>query len=378
MEMDGLSWSLTPLTNIAKLQTLWTELETRSDCAFFLTWDWIGTWLSTTPDLSPLLLSVYDSSRVVALALFQPARIQRRAHANRALLLHRSGKPSEDLVTIEYNGILVDRLYTRRVESCIFLFLKEAQISSGDSPRWQEIHVGLAANSVAERARAAKLVVVETSRQPSWFVDLAAIRTDGKQYLDTLSANTRYQIRRAIGMYQKFGPINARAAASVDEALHFFEELKTLHQMTWTQRGLPGSFSSSHFEDFHRTLLGRCIERGCAEIVRVTAGSHLIGQLYNFIRNGHVYAYQTGFSYEGDPKLKPGLVGHSMCLERHIRNGDLIYDFMAGGARYKSNLGIRGPDMTYYIFQRNTLTSRSLAFGRRIKNSFQKATTFRT
>ncbi len=310
MNIDGLSWSLAPLTDAPQLHRLWIELEKRSDCAFFLTWDWISTWLSTTSDLSPLLLSVYDGPVVVALALFEPAHIRRPIGSAQALMLHRSGKPSEDSITIEYNGILTDRLYSRRIESSIFPFLIKARDPECGSLPWQEIHIGLATNSIAERAKQANLIVVEASRQPSWFVDLAAIRTDGAQYLDTLSANTRYQIRRAIRMYQKIGPIEARRAKSAEEALEFFDELKKLHQMTWTQRGLPGSFASSHFEDFHRVLLSHCVERGSAEIIRVTAGNYLIGQVYNFIRNGHIYAYQTGFSYKGDPKLKPGLVCH--------------------------------------------------------------------
>jgi hypothetical protein len=62
-----------------------------------------------------------------------------------------------------------------------------------------------------------------------------------------------------------------------------------------------------------------------------------------------------------------------MCLERHLRGEARIYDFMAGGGRYKASLGVRGPDMGYYIFQRKTLMSQSLALGRRIKSAFRNS-----
>ncbi len=280
MDIDGLSWLLEPLTDVPQLRRLWAELEKQSDCAFFLTWDWIGTWLSTTSDLSPVLLSVYDGPNVVALALFQPTKIRRRIGSAQALMLHRSGNPSDDLITIEYNGILSNRLYTDRIEGSIFSFLIKARNSNCGGRSWQEIHIGLATtDTIAERAKTSGLIITEAFRKPSWFVNLASIRAKGKQYLDTLSANTRYQIHRAVRMYQALGPINARAAKSAEEALDFFEELKQLHQTTWSQRGLSHSFASSHFEDFHRALLGQCIEQGSAEIIRVTAGNHLIGQV---------------------------------------------------------------------------------------------------
>ena len=67
-----------------------------------------------------------------------------------------------------------------------------------------------------------------------------------------------------------------------------------------------------------------------------------------------VYAYQSGFLFEADAKLKPGLVSHVLCIEDHLQNGMALYDFMAGDARYKSSLGQPGPDMRYVLVQRPT------------------------
>src|SRR5580698_10177878 len=106
MKMDGISYSLTPLRDLEGLRSSWAKLEARADCSFFLTWDWIGTWLSVTPDLSPLLLCARDEERVVGLALLQPALLWQRFFQSRALLLHRTGDPYRDSITIEYNGIL--------------------------------------------------------------------------------------------------------------------------------------------------------------------------------------------------------------------------------------------------------------------------------
>lgn len=367
MEIAGLSWFYEPLADTSKLERLWTELELRSDCSFFLTWDWIGSWLSETPNLSPLLLSVFDGAMVVALALFQPMANRRIGH-NRVLMLHQSGIRSVDVITIEYNGIMSDRRYAQRVEAGLFIYLAETGILGRGSRAWQEVHVALATISLADRAREAGLVTTELVRMPSWFVDLNAVRASGKPYWDGLSSNTRHQIRRSLRLYQRWGAVKATAARSTDEALKFFDELKSLHQKTWTDRGLPGSFVDSSFERFHRTLISRCIERGTVEVVRVTAGDRLVGQVYNFIRNRRVYAYQTGLSYEREPKLKPGLICHCMCIDRHLGMGADVYDFMGGEARYKASLGIKGPDLAHYMIEPKTLRSQSLALARSLKS----------
>ena len=63
---------------------------------------------------------------------------------------------------------------------------------------------------------------------------------------------------------------------------------------------------------------------------------------------------KTGFRYESDPRLKPGLVSHCLCINRHLDDGSDVYDFMAGDARYKANLGEPGPDMIYLLAERPT------------------------
>lgn len=367
MKIDGLSYALRPIEDPNALAVSWSDLETRSDCPFFLTWDWIGTWLSTTPGLSPLLLTVRDCSHVVGLAVFQPARQRRRFRNARSLLLHRTGDPATDIITIEYNDVLTDRLYRDRIMRSVLPFLESTKLPTQKFGDWDEIHVAMATEEIAQRARDANLMTLEMAHKPSWFVDLEAVRRSGKSYIETLSGNTRHQIRRALRLYQEQGPVTARAAGSTEEAMGFFEEFGKLHQATWTSRGQPGGFSNPYFVAFHRALLNRCIPRGTAELVRVAAGDNVIGQVYNFVHDGHVYAYQTGFAYSDDAKLKPGLVSHCLCIERHLTGGAQVYDFMAGDNRYKSNLGSRGPDMMHHILQRPTLKAKSEALLRGLK-----------
>jgi hypothetical protein len=82
----------------------------------------------------------------------------------------------------------------------------------------------------------------------------------------------------------------------------------------------------------------------------------LIGYLYNFIYRGWIYAYQCAFIFENDPKYKPGLLAHSLCIAQYLRKKAVVYDFLPGYGRYKTNLGTRGLEMLDIVLQRPTAT----------------------
>ena len=327
------------------LETLWRDLEQRADSPFFLSWHWIGPWLALS-GATPLRLTVRHGRLAVGLALLQPARLQRhyviRPHA---LLLHQTGDAAQDCITIEYNGLLADRRFADAVSRAALAHLER-------DARWDELHLAGVTAAAVPATRHGAVTPWLRARAPSWRVDLDALRREGRPYLATLGANTRYQIRHAMRLYERRGPLSLTPARTVAEALQFFDGLKELHQRSWRARHKPGSFAHPFFERFHRALIAGGIPDGYVELVRVAAGEEAIGYVYNFVHRGHVYNYQTGFAYERDAKLKPGLVSHALCIERHLESGARVYDFLAGDQRFKRNLGTPGPEMVDLVLQR--------------------------
>jgi hypothetical protein len=60
--------------------------------------------------------------------------------------------------------------------------------------------------------------------------------------------------------------------------------------------------------------------------------------LYNFVHDGRVLNYLSGFLYERDGRLKPGLISHVLSIEDSIVRGERGYDFLAGSAGHKYHL----------------------------------------
>jgi CelD/BcsL family acetyltransferase involved in cellulose biosynthesis len=347
------------------LASLWRDLEARAEGSFFLSWDWIGCWIAET-GMTPAVLIGRIDGVVVLLGLLVPTRRRNLcAMAIDALHLHTTGDINKDVITIEYNGFLVDRDWSGRIErDAILALLQGVRVGA---KRRDELHLKGACYPSMEDLNGTGIACHELSRKPSWRVDLDSVRASGEGYLDHLSANTRQQIRRSIRLYEREGEVKATWATDVDEALRFFDGLKELHQKYWISRGEVGAFAYSFFERFQRRLIATCLTKSTVELIRVSCGQEIVGYLYNFIYRGHVYAYQSGFFYPPDPKYKPGMVCHYLSIEHHLRTHARIYDFMAGDARYKASLGQAGPEMAYFLLQRPTLATGIESVLRKVK-----------
>lgn len=334
------------------LQVLWRDLEARADAPVFLSWDWIGCWLQETA-IEPAVLVGRQGGVFVLLGVLVPSlRLEARPIAIRGVRLHTTGDDERDVITIEYNGFLVDRALGEAAEDSAIAFLMQGGRIGGHA--CDELMLRNVGRDYARAGAGIGLLHTLIWRKPSFRVDLDAVRATGRAYLDGLSANTRQQIRRSMRLYEKSGPLRLTRARDAAEAMAFLEGLKELHQPYWISRGERGAFAYPFFVRFQHRLIRDCFSSGTIELVRIGRGDVAIGYLYNLIYRLRVYAYQSVFLFEPDAKLKPGLVSHAMCIEAHLREGMALYDFMAGDSRYKSSLGQPGPDMRYEMLQRPT------------------------
>lgn len=339
--------ALQALTDIDALAQLWLDLEARAPHSFFQSWAWIGCWLRALPrELHPLLFSASVAGRPAALAILVPRRDRRHGlFLSRSLHLNETGVPALDTLTIEYNGFLFD-------PSSGFSQRDIVEYLRNHCRDWDELVLGgLRAHELAA-LHCDGLVLAPYHTTRAYFVNLNAVRASGGDFLNTLSANSRYQLRRARALYAARGSLRLDTAHDEAEAQAFLTGLKALHQAYWTIRGAPGAFAAPFFEIFHRALIASRFASGEIQLLRVMVGADPIGYLYNFVHRGHVYAYQSGFAYEADNKIKPGLVAHSLAIEMNLRAGRTVYDFMAGEDRHKQSLSNDGVDLAWVRLQR--------------------------
>jgi CelD/BcsL family acetyltransferase involved in cellulose biosynthesis len=221
---------------------------------------------------------------------------------------------------------------------------------------------------------AARIGLVTDVRQsgPALWVDFAKIGQQGGNYRAALGRSTRQAVSRAMRLYGERGPVELRIMETTKEALAAFHLLADFHHSRWGRRG---SFANPGFRPFHEELIARGVPTGAVRISRTLAGQQTIGILYNFVHDGRVLNYQSGFLYERDGRLKPGLISHVLSIEDSIARGERGYDFLAGPAGHKSHLANAEQAMKWIAIGRDSPERRIEAKLRRAKRMLRTIAT---
>lgn len=317
--------SVAAVSDFQALGIRWRDLETRAAGSFFQSWSWTGA-LAEERFTDPVLVAVTEQGRTIALALFN--RIRRPL---RAAVLHlgESGDPDRDSPWIEQNGILAEAgREATLTETCLRAVTRQYDVVAS----------GIGEPTLATLRRTVPHMRL-TRAQDSPYVDLAALRDAGQDYLMTLGSDTRQQIRRSDRLFAADGPIRMQRAGSVAEALAMLDQLASLHQTAWIARGKPGAFARPFFRRFHDAVVAAALPLGHIAMLRFSVNETMFGYLYNFIYRGDMLAYQSGFAYRpAEPRVKPGLTCHAGAILYALDQGLERYDFLAGDDRYKRNL----------------------------------------
>jgi CelD/BcsL family acetyltransferase involved in cellulose biosynthesis len=353
------------LPPLAVLEREWRALEAVARPSFFTSWQWIGTLLAAVPaEHRPKLLRGVARGETVGLALLG-AGVTCRRHGlvrSRALHLNETGDRRFDSITIEHNGILAPAgQEAALLDSAIAWFADLGDVAD-------ELYISGTVQRLSETAVEGRGLGRSETALRSFSVDLGLLSSSGGELYPVLSANARQQLRRAFRHFARQGPLQLSAAATAEEALAFFVELKALHSASWERRGKTHSFSGEFFEVFHRLLIEREFAAGGTQLLKASAGDRIIGYLYNFRLGDRIYAYQSGF-VDGDRRERPGIVTHALAIRHAFRSGARVYDFMAGRNRLKESFSTRSEPMLWQVFQQPRLAFRLEHLGRRFKHA---------
>ena len=369
MAKATLSVTLQPAAAYAGLKADWQDLEHRAEPTVFLSWQWLGHWLATYKPAARVL-KVTEGERIIGLGLL--VETSERRHGvlkSQCLRLHQTGQRLQDQIWIEYNGFLSEKGEEDLVAAASLKYICE------ELPEWDEFIVGAIDSADADRyAQLTGLHKHIRWEAPCFGVDLDALRRGGVHYLDTLSRNTRYQINRCERRYQKRGQVQLQRPDSVQGALELFDRIGPRHLQRWGTGADQSGFANPEFVHFHRELIRTQWAEGGVDLVSLMAGNQEIASYYNLLHKGVVYFYLGGMETEADNRLKPGLLGHTLCIEDYRHHGFHYYDFMGGDERYKANLGQLHRQLTQISLQRGRFKLKLEDAARRTKQLWLKET----
>ncbi len=341
-----------PLTQIMSLQADWLELQARSDARYFQSWGWISCWLEKVAlEQSVTLIRVRRDDVLVGLGLFVSASLLRRAFIRADVMFLNEYPLADNDMVIEYNGLLAQAGCEADVSQHCLQYLSQHY------PSVDEFHFG-AQSQLAYDGIALSDVInlrhrIEKQSQ-SWQVDLTKLTSGLDAYLETLSKNSREQIRYSLRQYEQNSSVTFNVAEDVEQALSYFDALKIYHVKRWREKGESHAFAGK-WESFHRYIIRQRFSEGEIQIIKLANEEQEIAYLFNYVWNKRVYVLQMGFNYSDNHRLKPGYLAHAMAVALNRDNGMLIYDFMHGYSRYKSSLSNMSETLTWSVFQRPRL-----------------------
>lgn len=338
---------------------------------FFVTTEWLQTWMdSFGPELQPTILLFRTDPETVRGACLLVRRTERRGPFKiRRLYLNTAGEDDCHSPCVEFNTLLCEPGYELTMAVQLRKYIDDVRRSAP----WDEfVAPGLVGSAFEAIRTAFDLLPVSDQVRHSHYVDLDAVRASGKPYATALGSRDRTRYRHNVRLYSETGELVLDEPSTVDEALQLLDELVALHQKTWTERGLPGSFSSEVFSRFHRQLIARCFPIGGAQLLRLRAGKRTIGCLYNFVFRGKVYFYQSGFDYSFGEKASPGITVHVAAIEHAARSGLGEYDLMAGDVDYKKRLANRHRELHWATWKARGAKMRAVELLRKTKHAVQE------
>jgi CelD/BcsL family acetyltransferase involved in cellulose biosynthesis len=319
------------LHNTPELAEKWNQLYYRNSApSVFLSWNWICRWLTTLP-ISPIVVEAKFENQCVGLGIFYTkSKFIFPGWFVNQIWLHRTGDSPLDQVWIEHNDFLLD--------SKVALEVRQAMIAYVSSEMtWHECFIGLTDCNILQHFDTmadSKRIDIDAPDYSVNLVDFSSV----EDYLDSLSKNTKQQIKRSFKLLREHGPLLLQEIHSPEEQKIAFKEMADIHIEKWRKTEYGSGFDNPHFNHFHQTLLSADPKNQFSTIFCLILNEQKLAFIYLLKDNDCWYFYLSAIKSFADNRIKVGLVAHVMIIEEAIKHSLKKYDFLAGEARYKRSL----------------------------------------
>jgi hypothetical protein len=307
---------------------------------------WLLPWIALygrSDDESRVNRIAVGSGAILAPMMIRPAK--RKRVSFRELRFLGSGDDARDEVVTEYPDVSLDGVPVPQAADALAAWLR--------ADRGWDLFAAEAVESHSVLAQALTRVG-------------AFCRANGRRYhvplpdqfeawLEALSSTARARFRRTLRQVGERGlRFEPRLAADA------LEQVASLHQQHWHQRGHSGAFASQRFIEFHRALL----ENGSfeARISGLFHGALPLALWYGFDIKGIRYYYQSGMDAQAADGLAAGEALHLLMIRDAIASGLVGYDFMRGDVQsWKARYGATPAELEDWVLPGRSLRGRLLA-----------------
>ncbi len=314
-----------------RLKNEWNALLAQSaKKSFFLTWEWQFHWWEfyQTIGVKKILhiIVIRDvSGKIQAILPLYKAAV--RSIFRRKLHLfyfigsgHESSEYLDALILADHDPQIVD------------IALESLQQSGTHGLHFSDLRDDSFLVPVLQKWAAQKTIYAE---KRDWKTcPFIPLQGDYDSFINSLSKNMRYNIRRRTRNLQKNHGVNFRLTETLAEAEQAVTILYDLHRKRWATREGASKFDDPQREKFHRHIAPVLLQSGYLRFFILEVDKQPVATLYCFSYGGHVYYYQAGMEPEMEKK-SIGMVVMGKAIEASFDEGAHEYDFLRGLEDYK-------------------------------------------
>ncbi|MEM9706629.1 MAG: GNAT family N-acetyltransferase [Pseudomonadota bacterium] len=369
---NGLTVDFQRITNTKAVEKDWVRLEQQVRPGFFASWPWIETLISRSSKAA-FCTRIYDGSKnLVAMGMLGSGTEKRHGFLVSRQLRLNEAYCTNEWAPGEYTALLAESSVLAKATETLFAALKDR---SESVPKWDElVFTDLDPNYFSTLSKIGRRIHLRALR-PTYCVNLAALKTANDltplSFAKTLGKSTRAQLSRSIRLFEASEPVQVERATSPSEAQTYFDALAELNDLKQRSTGGVGIARRKALTRFHAHLIAKHYTTGTFDLWRIRAGDQLIGFIYCVLEAKRALFYAGGFKPYADNRLKPGLTAHAAVLCHYANAGYDEYDFLAGDARYKRNLGAPRATLHSIALQRLRPGLMAEATARGFRNRFR-------
>ena len=285
----------------------------------FQTWEWQFTWLEIFQK-EPYVILVSKGDELVAILPF--FKINKHVF----YILRLIGAPDSD-----YLDLIIREGLERQVLRLFFLEIVNRERSMGII-ELHSINETSPLNSFIHETPLNNFEIVFTEK----ICPYVRLPDTWDDYLNSLSASTRYLIRRKQRKLARDYSVNVDFARTRDEFEKRMKDFIIQHQKRWESLQRPGAFARKQFKEFHRKVGEKLFQKGWVKLYFLELDNHPVASYYLFHYKNSFFYYLSGF----DPKYEkysPGVILMGNILKDAIHNNKDEFDLMRGPTAYKSN-----------------------------------------
>ncbi len=303
----------------------WTNLFAETNCAPFLSWEWISAWHENlVPTREIYLLKAYRNKNLIGIL---PLGLQKKRVLG--MRFSQLGFLGEEIGGADYLDLIAKDEDKAEIWTEIFNFLRGEK--DFDSINLENLAQNSDTNSILEsRCESDKSFHFKSKTSSS----CPQIKLESGWENVLRESKRKDNFKRRLKKLEKMENFEFRSVTNKNEVSAAFERFAFLHEKRWEKDGGSEATGLPQLMEFHRKIVKELAEKNLIRFDEIWVEGACRASVYGLERGKTFYYYNAGYDLDF-AKHSVGLVLIGLSIRAAIERGNMLYDFLRGEENYK-------------------------------------------